>query len=224
MGQVLDSRTPPRATAGEGPENLLKNPFLPSSLVGIAIRPARGPEGKSTARPRRVKRLPCRLMLFRKRPRRARLPERSGGEVIVGTLAGVNDSGEPLVQHPLDRSGRIILARTTVPLDHGQVGRHVVIAFEEGDLARPIVLGVVCRPDDSLAAESIRQPPTVRLPVKAAVDGEQLVLSADREIVLQCGEASITLTRAGKILLRGTYLLSRASGVNRIKGGSVQIN
>ena len=33
-----------------------------------------------------------------------------------------------------------------------------------------------------------------------------------------------TLTRAGKILIRGAYLLARSSGVNRIQGGSVQIN
>ena len=50
------------------------------------------------------------------------------------------------------------------------------------------------------------------------------MFTAESEIVLRCGEASITLTRAGKVLIRGTYLLSRSSGVNRIKGGSVQIN
>ena len=61
-------------------------------------------------------------------------------------------------------------------------------------------------------------------PFEARVDGDRVVISADKEIVLQCGKASITLTRAGKILLRGAYLLSRSSGVNRIKGGSVQIN
>ena len=60
--------------------------------------------------------------------------------------------------------------------------------------------------------------------VNAAVDNERLVLTADKEIVLRCGKASITLTRAGKILIRGAYLLSRSSGVNRIKGGSVQLN
>jgi hypothetical protein len=49
-------------------------------------------------------------------------------------------------------------------------------------------------------------------------------VQAAEELVLRCGDASITLTRAGKIILRGTYLLSRSSGVNRIKGGSVQIN
>ncbi|MEP7119602.1 MAG: hypothetical protein ABJE95_01785, partial [Byssovorax sp.] len=36
--------------------------------------------------------------------------------------------------------------------------------------------------------------------------------------------SSITLTRAGKILIRGAYVLTRSSGVNRIQGGSVQIN
>ena len=53
---------------------------------------------------------------------------------------------------------------------------------------------------------------------------DRLELVARREIVLRCGNASITLTRAGKIILRGTYVLSRSSGVNKIKGGSVQIN
>ena len=51
-----------------------------------------------------------------------------------------------------------------------------------------------------------------------------LVVSAEKELVFRCGQASITLTRAGKVLLRGTYPSSRSSGANRIKGGSVQIN
>jgi hypothetical protein len=64
-------------------------------------------------------------------------------------------------------------------------------------------------------------------PVEQAADAtipERLELMAEKEIVLRVGDASITLTRAGKIILRGTYVLSRSSGVNRIKGGSVQIN
>ena len=53
---------------------------------------------------------------------------------------------------------------------------------------------------------------------------KQLVITADDEITLRCGESSITLTAAGKIILRGKYIVSRSSGVQRIKGGSVQIN
>jgi hypothetical protein len=60
--------------------------------------------------------------------------------------------------------------------------------------------------------------------VQTTLDGESLTLTADREIVLCCGKASITLTRAGKIIIRGAYLLNRSSGVNKIKGASVQIN
>ena len=56
------------------------------------------------------------------------------------------------------------------------------------------------------------------------LDDQRLELRAEREIVLRCGKASITLTRAGKVIIQGAYLSSRSSGVNRIKGGSVQIN
>ncbi|ATB41050.1 hypothetical protein CYFUS_006512 [Cystobacter fuscus] len=56
------------------------------------------------------------------------------------------------------------------------------------------------------------------------LDGERLVLSADREIVLRCGEASITLTRDGKVVVKGANLVQTATGLNRIRGASVQIN
>ena len=59
---------------------------------------------------------------------------------------------------------------------------------------------------------------------EAAADGRRVEINAEQEIVLRCGEASITLTRAGKILIRGEYVLSRSTGVNRIQGGAVEIN
>jgi uncharacterized protein (DUF2345 family) len=61
-------------------------------------------------------------------------------------------------------------------------------------------------------------------PVSIRADDERFVVSAEREIVLQCGDASITLTRAGKVLIKGTYVLSRSSGYNKIKGAAVDIN
>ena len=53
---------------------------------------------------------------------------------------------------------------------------------------------------------------------------EELLIDAQKQITIRCGESSITLTAAGKIILRGKYIVSRSSGVQRIKGGSVQIN
>jgi hypothetical protein len=95
------------------------------------------------------------------------------------------------------------------------VGRDVALLFEGGDPARPIVIGLMHRP----APASI---PTRTVEVEA--DGERVVVEAERELVLRCGKASITLTSAGKVLIRGAYVLNRSSGVNRIQGGSVQIN
>lgn len=66
-------------------------------------------------------------------------------------------------------------------------------------------------------------PPSV-LKMPETETPRMLRFEAEEEIELRCGGASIVLTRAGKVLLRGAYLLSRSSGVNRIKGGSVQIN
>jgi hypothetical protein len=62
------------------------------------------------------------------------------------------------------------------------------------------------------------------LPFELEIDREKIELRAARQVVLRCGSASITLRRDGKIVLRGTDILSRSTGLNRIKGGAVQIN
>ena len=52
----------------------------------------------------------------------------------------------------------------------------------------------------------------------------RVVVEAGEELTLQCGEASIRITRDGKVVVRGEHVLTRARGTNRIKGGSVAIN
>ena len=42
--------------------------------------------------------------------------------------------------------------------------------------------------------------------------------------MLRCGQASFVLRRIGRVVIRGTYVETRAKGVNRIKGGSVHLN
>jgi hypothetical protein len=134
--------------------------------------------------------------------------------VMVGTLTGFEETGTPLVTFGDSRESCPVQARSTVELTVCQIGHEVALVFERGDLAKPIILGCI-----------LPQSPAQReASLDAMSDGEKLVLSAKQEIVLRCGRSSITLTRAGKVIIRGAYLLSRSSGVNRIKGGSVQIN
>ena len=126
--------------------------------------------------------------------------------VTIGVFAGFDDRGRPLVQVAHREA---IPALTTVDLRPEDDGRNVAVAFEHGNRHAPIVIGLVQTPPRATTI----------------VDGrERLEITAEREVVLRCGRASITLTRAGKVLIEGDYVLSRSKGANRIKGGSVQIN
>jgi hypothetical protein len=49
-------------------------------------------------------------------------------------------------------------------------------------------------------------------------------IAADEKLTLQCGESSIVLSGDGSVIIRGTRIVSRSKGINRIKGAAVQIN
>lgn len=66
--------------------------------------------------------------------------------------------------------------------------------------------------------------PAFTRPQSLVLDGRELVLEADSALTLRCGKASITLTRDGRIVLRGTTVVSRATGVNRVVGGTIKLN
>ena len=137
--------------------------------------------------------------------------------IRVGQIVGFKEDATPLVVFPGQPGTAAITARTTVDVHGEHIGKDVVLQFEAGDPARPIIVGVIRQPTAWPTSERSEQ-------VEVDADGERLVVTAKEQIVLRCGKASITLTKAGKVLIQGAYLLSRSSGVNRIKGGSVQIN
>jgi hypothetical protein len=87
---------------------------------------------------------------------------------------------------------------------------------------------VTARADQTRPTKATRKPTRRKTAVRTAPDtehdSEELVITAARQLTLRCGESSITLTAAGKIIIRGKYIVSRSSGVQRIKGGAVQIN
>ena len=134
--------------------------------------------------------------------------------VKIGTLVGFEETGVPLVRFAGAAADLPVPARSTVSLPLELIGREVTLVFENGDPGKPIISGCI------EPLHGVRSQPMVQ----ASVDGSQLILSAEQEVLIRCGKSSITLTRAGKVLIRGAYLSSRSSGVNRIKGGSVQIN
>jgi hypothetical protein len=143
----------------------------------------------------------------------------AAASAVTARLHSFSLDEQPLLVSIPGLPHEIVPARSTVPLLRQHTGATVVVLFEGADVRRPIVIGVLQDPRSTL------QPAPVPTPlVSAQVDDQRIVLTAEREIVMRCGEASITLTRAGKVLIKGKYVLSGSSGYNKIKGAVVDIN
>jgi len=146
-------------------------------------------------------------------PLAAQLPS-----VVTGELVAITEDGcTPLVLYPGQEGTAAVRARSVVDLHGPHIGQQVVLMFENGDRARPIVMGVL-RP---AAGWPLDHAPGQ---VEMDADGERMIVSAKQELVMRCGRASITLSRSGRVVIRGTHVISRASGANRIKGGAVLLN
>ena len=159
------------------------------------------------------------------------------GEIIIGVLTGINEQGQPLVNFQESITDTPVIGLSTVALNQQQIGRQVALLFAEGNPEKPVIMGLIHSALDAMienfempvedevtAGEARDTTETVAQIDDVTLDGKRVVLEGKEEIVLKCGDASITLTKAGKILIRGKYLLSRSTGVNRILGGSVQVN
>ncbi len=147
----------------------------------------------------------------------------------VGWLAAGSAREGLLVDWPGNPSGPLE-ALSVVPLDGPAVEaavrdrRPVVLLFEGGDERRPIVVGLVQSSTPLL--DAVLGAGLASSPAAAPAEGDERrrLLRAEDELVLQCGKASITLRRNGKVVIRGTYVETRSAGTNRIKGGAVKIN
>src|SRR6185312_3772979 len=162
--------------------------------------------------------------LLRARSSRARAPSAAA---VLGRIVAVEAAGTVSVEVPGAPEARV--ARLAVSLTSEELlaardtGGSAVLVFENGDPALPIIVGLVQtvgRPADVVHHDS----PEVLQVLEADVDGKRVRITAQDEIVLECGSASITLRRNGRVVVRGTYIESYSDGTNRIKGGQVRIN
>ncbi|TDR34956.1 hypothetical protein DFR29_1412 [Tahibacter aquaticus] len=160
------------------------------------------------------------LLLQRPVTRTASPPARVDG-VGIGTVDALGEQGIALVS--IAEFGLTALpARSLCQLDPNHVGRSVALSFEQGDPARPIILGVLITdfqtPTATVAADDAS-------PAEVIVDGyERVAIQARSTLELRCGDAAILMHADGRIEIRGHYITSHATATQRIRGGSVQIN
>jgi hypothetical protein len=156
--------------------------------------------------------------------------------IRVGRLVPGSEPGGLLVDFDGNGAGPLA-ARSTLTLDEPTIaqavatGRGVLLVFEDRAAASPVVVGLLeASPGAALLGELLVKKegdPPARArqgTVEAQDDGRRLVIKGREEVVLVCGDASITLRRDGKVVIRGAHVETDATGVNRIKGGAVKIN
>jgi hypothetical protein len=101
-------------------------------------------------------------------------------------------------------------------------GSAVLFAPPETEGRRGCVLGVIgkyassCESERTNGADQESESLTIRR--------DNIEIVADSKLVLRCGEGTLTVSDDGTIIIRGTRMLSRSKGINKIKGAAVQIN
>jgi len=156
-----------------------------------------------------------------------------------GRIVALDESGQVFIG--VEGAGKAAPAVLAVAIDRAALRaamdtrQEVFVLFENGDLAKPVIVGLV--PSGLVPSGLVPSPrapdrasvtatgnKAMPLTVEADVDGRRVKLIARDELVLECGKASITLRRNGRVVVRGTDVETRAEGANRIKGGQVRIN
>ncbi|WP_071896456.1 DUF6484 domain-containing protein [Cystobacter ferrugineus] len=132
---------------------------------------------------------------------------------VLGWVTGYEPERGVLVDFPGNTAGplpaRLLMDVSAEALRAAATARsQAALLFEDGNAALPLLVGLVKLPREQ----------------EVRVDGERIVLTGKEVVELRCGDASISLSKSGKLVIRGAYVETRAKGTNRIKGGSVQIN
>ena len=101
--------------------------------------------------------------------------------VVIGVLMGF-EGATPLVVYAGNPREGAAPARSLAALDYGMTGAEVALLFEDGDPARPLIVGRIVEPARQTAPVVLR-------------DGERVRVTAAERIELRVGKASIIMER-----------------------------
>lgn len=148
---------------------------------------------------------------------------------IIGTLESISPDGTPMVSFPEDGATLWAAQSALSEYDFSLLATlpvKVVLLVDIKAPQHPVITGVVRDklPTAHCMEQKINDVSSFIGQPDVLVDGQRVTLSAQHEILLQCGKSSILLRRDGKVVIKGSNLISRSSGTNKIKGSSININ
>ncbi len=135
-------------------------------------------------------------------------------DILLGKITRIDDSGIYA-----ELNGIETMMASLCPLVKDDLGKTCAIQFIQGDLSRPLVMGLI---HSTMSLKSTEKKNAAEMVVTR--QGKQIVIQADDELVLQCGESCIVMSAEGTIYIRALYIDSHALATQRLRGGSVQVN
>ena len=129
-----------------------------------------------------------------------------------GVVVEILETGEISVEVKVGAHRRILcdfLEMTDQPQISLQTGDLILLLLPKTSEEKGCVLGRIGR---------------YREPEIKQKEPENLVIEANKQLKLKCGQSSIVMRRDGKLVVKGLDIVSRAKRNNKIKGGSVHIN
>jgi hypothetical protein len=144
----------------------------------------------------------------------------AGMQIIRGRIITMTAEGEILVGNDLEGLSLScdFLRTSDAPppkLNPGDSVLYIVDEMRE----RGYVLGVIQKylPEEEKSQNQL-------LSLDQMEPLRKIQFNAEEKIELRCGKSSLSMDREGKVIIKGDQLVSRASGVNKIKGAAVKIN
>lgn len=99
----------------------------------------------------------------------------------------------------------------------------VIYRVPELDEEYGVVLGIIEKyaKHDAKVANKLKKHEISQM---TTLEDKVLHIKAHDGMVIECGKSTIILTKDGKVQVKGNDILSRARGMNKIKGAGVNIN
>jgi hypothetical protein len=142
-------------------------------------------------------------------------------EVMRGRICGIETDGTLVVSSQMDSDDLCKCDLLHTGGNSGielEVGALVLYLASNDQNTNGCVLGKIGKYKPNSKSEKSVSNDTQEINVKS------IQIVAQDNLILRCGEGSLIISKDGSIILRGSKILSRAKGVNKVKGAAVQIN
>ena len=142
--------------------------------------------------------------------------------IQTGIVDSITPEGMIVVKSGASKISCYFIRSSAIPPDI-TIGDSVAWTPSSSEKGSGYVLGLIepYQPKADRLAEKFTKQKTPNI---TSIEDEVIRIKADKGLVIECGKSSIILSKDGKLQLKGNELLSRARGMNKIKGAGVNIN